>query len=82
MESRKQEHRARDYSYQLTVTFDDLIWCYEHYLDTIDDVSAYLEITPAYFWQAIDCYRRKLGSIFKYHGYLFDLKHGIDLVRY
>lgn len=81
-ESRKQERRARDYGYQLTVTLDDLIWCYEHHLDTIDEVAAYLEVTPAYFWQAIDCYRRKLGSIFKYHGYLFDLRHGIDLVRY
>lgn len=57
-------------------------WCYEHHLDTIDEVAAYLEVTPAYFWQAIDCYRRKLGSIFKYHGYLFDLRHGIDLVEY
>lgn len=81
VESRKQERRARDYGYQLTVTLDDLIWCYEHHLDTIDDVSAYLEVTPAYFWQAIDCYQRKLGALFKYHGYVFDLRRGIDLVR-
>lgn len=38
--------------------------------------------TENHFCQAIDCYRRTLGSIFKYHDYLFDLRHGIDLVRY
>lgn len=57
-------------------------WCYEYHLDTIDEVAAYLEVTPAYFWQAIDCYQRKLGELFKYHGYVFDLRRGIDLVRY
>jgi len=30
--------------------------------------------------QAIDCYRRKLGSAFKYHGYFFNLRHRIDLI--
>lgn len=35
-----------------------------------------------HFWQAVNCYRRNLGMIFKYHGYLFDLRHGIDLVEY
>lgn len=49
---------------------------------TIFQVMIKISNGKNHFWQAIDCYQRKLGAIFKYHGYLFDLRHGIDLVEY
>lgn len=48
---------------------------------TIFQVMIKISNGKNHFWQAIDCYQRKLGALFKYHGYVFDLRRGIDLVR-
>ncbi len=78
-DSKKQEAEARRWAYTHAVTLDELIYCYEHHLHTIDDITEHLEISAEYLNAALEVYRQKHGEQFYYHHYHFDLRSGLNI---
>lgn len=69
--SRKQEELARRWAIEKIVSLDELIQCSELKLNSIDDICLYLEITPKYFYKALNHYKTKYGISYNYRGYWF-----------
>ena len=61
VESRKQEHRARLYGYNLKIGLTGLISAYEAGCGNLYEMAEYLDATEEYLKEAIDCYKSKYG---------------------
>ena len=75
----KQELQARRQSYLMVVTLDELIRCYNIGLKEPWEIADNLECETDFLWRAIEYYRVKYGLFFKYKGYSFNLRNGLNI---
>lgn len=61
VENRKQEMRGRLVAYNKMVGLRGLVEAYNHHCRNLEDTSEYLEVTPEFLQETIDCYRSKYG---------------------
>ena len=59
--SRKQERRARLYSYDLQIGLSGLIRAYEAGCYNLEEMADFLEVTEKFLFEALQCYREKYG---------------------
>lgn len=61
VENRKQEMRGRLVAYNKMVGLRGLVEAYNHHCCNLEEVADYLEVTPEFLQETIDCYRSKYG---------------------
>ena len=61
VENRKQEMRGRLIAYNKMVGLRGLVEAYNHHCCNLEDTAEYLEVTPEFLQETIDCYRSKYG---------------------
>ena len=61
VENRKQEMRGRLVAYNKMVGLRGLVEAYNHHCCNLEDTAEYLEVTPEFLQETIDCYRSKYG---------------------
>lgn len=61
VENRKQEMRGRLVAYNKMVGLRGLVEAYNHHCRNLEDTAEYLEVTPEFLQETIDCYRCKYG---------------------
>lgn len=61
VENRKQEMRGRLVAYNKMVGLRGLVDAYNHHCCNLEDTAEYLEVTPEFLQETIDCYRSKYG---------------------
>lgn len=59
--NRKQEYRARLWSYNKLIGLSGIISTYKAGCRTIHDAAAHLDVTEEFFLEALKCYREKYG---------------------
>ena len=59
--NRKQERHARMWGYNRCIGLQGIIKAYKANLTGIDEVADFFNVTPQYFYEAIQCYRQKYG---------------------
>ncbi len=57
--SHKQEHRARMWAYNQQIGLRGIIRAYEAHLTEMHEVAEFLEVTPEFLSDALQCYRSK-----------------------
>ncbi|GAX07071.1 hypothetical protein IWT25_02419 [Secundilactobacillus pentosiphilus] len=78
---RQQENYARSLALEKAVTLDGLIYCFNDGLWELSEMAEYFNVSGDFILKALDHYRTKRGLIFKYHGYLFDLRRNVNLTK-
>lgn len=76
-----QERQARSIAYEKAVPLKGLIYCMQNSICLLSEVADYFNVTEKFLYEAIDNYRSKLGVAFKFDGYLFDLRKGVQLTK-
>lgn len=61
VENRKQEMRGRLVAYNKMVGLRGLVEAYNHHCRNLGEVADYLEVTPEFLQETINCYRSKYG---------------------
>lgn len=61
VENRKQEMHGRLVAYNKMVGLRGLVDAYNHHCCNLEDTAEYLEVTPEFLQETIDCYRSKYG---------------------
>ena len=61
VENRKQEMRGRLVAYNKMVGLRGLVEAYNHHCRNLEDTAEYLEVTPEFLQETINCYRSKYG---------------------
>lgn len=69
VKNQKLEIIARRWGYEKLVSLDNLIHCYNNRIWSLEDVCYHLDITPEYFYYAIDNYIEKYGLYKTHNGY-------------
>ena len=72
LDSRKQELKARNYSYELLVSLDDLIACSEEKLSNHYECAEFLNISCETLKQVFLYYQQKYGHTYFYKGRIFE----------
>jgi hypothetical protein len=62
----KQEQKARRWAYERLINFDDLIAAYEEGVKNRYELSLFLEVTEKFLEKAVEYYRMKYGTYYKY----------------
>ena len=60
--NRKQERQARIWGYNRLIGLAKLAEAYEHGCRSCHDTAEYLEVTPEYLAECVECYRDKYGN--------------------
>ena len=60
--NRKQELRARLWAYNESIGLQGIIRVYEKNLTDLNEVSEFLDVTPEFLMDALECYRSKYGN--------------------
>lgn len=61
VENRKQEMHGRLVAYNKMVGLRGLVEAYNHHCRNLEDTAEYLEVTPEFLQETINCYRSKYG---------------------
>ena len=69
--SRKQELKARSYSFELIVTLDDLIDCHKHRLTNVFECAEHLDLSEDVLKESFKYFSSKFGISHSYKNYLF-----------
>ncbi|OJG93009.1 phage protein [Enterococcus silesiacus] len=73
-EARKQENKARNYSYDILVSLDDLIACSEAGLNTHYDCAEFLNVSNNTLKKVFSYYQQKYGYTYFYKGRIFEFR--------
>lgn len=74
LESTKQEKRARNYSYEMLVSLDDLISCSEAGLNNHYECADFLNISCDTLKDIFSYYQQKYGYTYFYKGRIFEFR--------
>lgn len=74
LDSVKQEKTARNYSYELLVTLDDLIKCSEAGLSNHYECAEFLNVSCDTLKKVFLCYQQKYGYTHFYNGRIFEFR--------
>lgn len=81
LDKRQQEKKARRLAFHNLVTLDDLIAYNAIGVDSIYEAADLSDVTVEFLYDALDCYREQFGDLFTYKGFLFDLTHGLNILK-
>lgn len=79
VDNRRQELQAQRIATSRAIPLNDLIVCYKLGMTSPEEVAEFFDVTIDYLWKSIENYRVTKGDWFTYHGYTFDLTHGIQI---
>ena len=68
--NRKQEYRARLWSYNKLIGLRGIIDCHNAGCQTAYDMAEYLGVTEEFLIEALQCYRNKYGYFTEYDNYI------------
>lgn len=68
--NRKQEFRARLWSYNKLIGLHGIISCHKAHYTTSYEMADYLGVTEEFFLEAIQCYQNKYGLCVQYDNYV------------
>ena len=68
--NRKQELRARHWSYNKLIGLHGIISCYKAWCQTAYDMSEHLGVTEDFLQEALHCYRSKYGIYTRFDNYV------------
>ncbi|MGN6715430.1 hypothetical protein [Anaerocolumna jejuensis] len=68
--SRKQEHKARLWSYNRQIGLMGIIKAYEARCTNIFEMAEYLDVTEEFLIETLDCYRSKYGQYIEIDSYI------------
>ncbi len=66
----KQELKARFWAYNKLTGLDRLIDAYNANCRTLHEIAGFLEVTPQFLYDSIECYRKKYGISVKYNHHI------------
>ena len=78
--NRKQELRARLWSYNKLIGLHGIISGFEHHCRTIYEMAEYLGVTEEFFLEALYCYRNKYGLFTRCDNYLIYFEPSLKVV--
>lgn len=78
--NRKQELRARLWSYNKLIGLHGIISGFEHHCRTIYEMAEYLGVTEEFFLEAMYCYRNKYGLFTRCDNYLIYFEPSLKVV--
>lgn len=81
VENRKQEMHGRLVAYNKMVGLRGLVDAYNHHCRNLEDTADYLEVTPEFLHETIDCYRSKYGVYATIDNYTIILEPTIAVLK-
>ena len=80
--NRKQELRARLWSYNKLIGLHGIIYCHKAHYTTSYEMADYLGVTEEFLQEALQCYRSKYGLCVQYDNYViyFDPVSVLELI--
>lgn len=78
---RHEEVIGRRWSYENTISLDDLIQMWNDQILDEYEAADYFGVTPNFFETVINYYRNSRGEQFTYHGYRFNLSNGLIIKK-
>lgn len=81
VENRKQELRARLWSYNKMIGLTGIIKSYEHGCQTLYDMAEYLNVTEEFLSDAISQYRKKYGVCTELDNYVIFFEPRLSVLR-
>lgn len=79
--NRKQEFRARLWAYNKNIGLQGIIRAYEARLTRFDEVAEFLEVTPEFLWDAVECYRSKYSPYVELDNYVIIFEPYLSVVK-
>lgn len=79
--NRKQEFRARLWAYNKNIGLQGIIRAYEARLTRFDEVAEFLEVTPEFLQDAINCYRSKYSPYVELDNYVIIFEPYLSVVK-
>ncbi len=79
--NRKQELRARLWSYNKLIGLHGIISCYKAGCQTAYDMAEHLGVTEDFLLEALQCYRGKYGIYTKFDNYVIFFEPGLSVLE-
>ncbi len=79
--NRKQELRARLWAYNKNIGLQGIIRAYEKNLTDLNEVSEFLDVTPEFLRDALECYKGKYGSYVELDNYVIMFEPYLSVVK-
>lgn len=79
--NRKQEFRSRLWAYNKNVGLHGIIKAYEKNLTDLNDVAEFLDVTPEFLRDALECYREKYGNHVEVDNYVIMFEPYLSVVK-
>lgn len=79
--NRKQELRARLWSYNKLIGLHGIISCYKAGCQTLYDMSDHLGVTEEFLQEALQCYRSKYGIYARVDNYAIYFEPGLSVLE-
>lgn len=79
--NRKQEFRARLWAYNKNIGLQGIIRAYEARLTRFDEVAEFLEVTPEFLQDAVECYRSKYSPYVELDNYVIIFEPYLSVVK-
>lgn len=80
-QNRKQELKARLWSYDKLIGLKGIIASYKHGCQSINEIAEYLDITEEFLSDAIDRYRSKYGVFTKLDNYIIYFEPNLRVIE-
>ena len=79
--NRKQEHRARMWSYNKLIDLSGIISAYKAGCQNIYEMAEYLNVTEEFLRDSLECYRSKYGLCTRVDNYIIYFESGIAVLE-
>lgn len=79
--NRKQEFRSRLWAYNKNVGLQGIIKAYEKNLTSFNEVAEFLEVSPDFLFEALECYRGKYGCYVEVDNYVIIFEPYLSVVK-
>lgn len=79
--NRKQEHKARLWSYDKLIGLDGIVSAYKSGCKSIYEIANHLDVTEEFLKEALSCYRQKYGICTKLNNYVIYFEPTIGVLE-
>lgn len=79
--NRKQELRARLWSYNKLIGLHGIISCYKAGCQTVYDMAEHLDVTEDFLLEALQCYHSKYGIYTMFDNYVIFFEPGLSVLE-
>ena len=80
-EDRKQEMHARFWAYNKKIGLQGIVKAYEARLTNIGEIAEFLEVTPEFLREAIECYKSKYGIYTTLDNYIIFFEPSLSVAK-